>query len=93
MEILIVVMMATMKILLRVTCATSLACSCAGMAVGVLRVSGVVMDILSAQTAPTRLTVSAVCVHKRALSDAQVFQTIAPSHVTGIQPVQMIGTS
>ena len=51
------------------------------------------MEILSAQTAPTRLTVSAVCVHKRALSDAQVFQTIVASHVTAYQHVRMIGTS
>ena len=46
-----------------------------------------------AQTAPTRLTVSAVCVHKRDMSDAQVFQTIVPSLVTERLLVQIIGTS
>ena len=87
------VTMAAMKILLRVRCATSLACSCAGMAVLVLRGSTVVMYTLSAQTAPMRLTVSAVVVHKRVLSDAQDSQTIVPSLVTGRLLVRTFGTS
>ena len=89
----LLVMMPAMKILLRVTCATSLACSCAGMAVLVLRGSTVVMYTLSAQTAPMRLTVSAVVVHKRVLSDAQDSQTIVPSLVTERLLVRTIGTS
>ena len=51
-----IVTMATTRLRLFAQTAHCLACTCAGMAVGVLRLSGFVMEFLIALTAPMSLT-------------------------------------
>ena len=87
--------MAATRLRLFVQTAHCLACTCAGMAVGVLRLSGFVMEFLIALTAPMSLTLgqTALCMHKTTPFHARDSRGTLPKYVTVIPHVLTIGTS
>ena len=94
----LIVTMAATRLRLFVQTAQSLACTCAGMAVGVLRLSGFVVKVLFlliALTAPMSLTLgqTALCMHKTTPFLARDSRETLPKYVTDIPHVLTVGTN